>query len=99
MGFFEFMTVAVVFGSIFGWLTFRNAFAGRRRIAALERRLAALEQRDAVGDLPDRVAVLEEIVVGDDAALQRKIHAAALTAPVAGHPARATARREEVEEA
>jgi|GEM_PF-2854609 len=98
MGFWEFMTVAVVFGSFFGWLTFRNVLVGRRRVAALERRLTQLERDRSDTELAQRVDVLEEIVVGDDAPLRRRIRDADLADRVAALEAsRQVARVEEVE--
>ena len=83
MGFWEFMTVAVIFGSVFGYLQSLRSVSGKKRVAELEGRVAALEGQPSVAELAKRVEVLEEIVVGDDAVLQRKIHVASLAARVA----------------
>ena len=73
MGVFEFLTVVVIFGSIFGYLKARRNIPDRERLEVLERRIVELERAQRSGDLAQRVEVLEQIVVVEDYGLERKI--------------------------
>ncbi len=76
MGFWEFMTVAVVFSSVFGYLKSLKKVAEQKRLDALEARVLELEKLKTVDELAQRVDVIEQIVVADDVGLQRRIDAA-----------------------
>ena len=74
MGFFEFLTVAVVCGSLFSYLKVRHTGSDPKRFEALERRVAELERERAdTHRVMERLGVVEDIVIGDDYGLQKKI--------------------------
>ena len=73
MGFWEFMTVLVVFSTIFGYLRHRHTTPGRERLEALEERVRLIEAARSGDDLEARLDVIEEIVIGDDLDLRKKI--------------------------
>ena len=67
MGFWEFMTVLVVFSTVFGYLRQRHTVTGRAKVKALEARVAALEAGRG-GEVQRRLEVLEAAITGDDLA-------------------------------
>jgi hypothetical protein len=79
MGVFEFLVVAVVFGTlsqvVTTWMRTRHSQGGQQ-VQDLERRIQALEAQQqelkALQALPERVHVLESIVTTDEFELQRK---------------------------
>jgi hypothetical protein len=75
---FDFLVVAVVVWGIVRiisrWLKTKEGVT-QRRLQALEHRIHLLETQQ-VQELQKRISILEEIVVTDDVALQRKLHQA-----------------------
>lgn len=78
MGVFEFLVIAVVFGSMTKIMTtfLKKREGSDPRIPELERRIQQLEAQQqelkALQALPERVHVLESIVTTDEFELQRK---------------------------
>lgn len=79
MGVFEFLVIAVVFGTLSEvvktWMKTRQS-QGSPQMQDLERRIQALEAQQqelkTLQALPERVHVLESIVTTDEFELQRK---------------------------
>ena len=80
MGFWEFMTVLVVFTSVFGYLRSLRVTSDRKLMGQLKKRLEKLEadvggEGERGQDLGARVDALEEIVTARELALEQQIAA------------------------